>query len=67
MPGYEQTLHDNETRWLSGPGWLMLSVVKSSRARRLLRPERNRGGPWRRYSRTTHTCEPHTCSAFAVE
>jgi hypothetical protein len=31
MPGYEQTLHDNETRWLSGPGWLMLSGTESTR------------------------------------
>ena len=30
MPGYEQTLHDNETRWLSGPGWLMLSCSQST-------------------------------------
>jgi hypothetical protein len=45
MPGYEQTLHDNETRWLSGPGWLMLSVAQSTRPRRLRRPERERDGP----------------------
>jgi hypothetical protein len=64
MPGYEQRLHDNETRWLSGPGWLMPSVVNSTA---LWRAERARGGPWRRYSRTTRTCGPHTCSAFAVE
>ena len=25
MPGYEQTLHDNETWQLSGPDWLVLS------------------------------------------
>jgi len=64
MPGSEQTLHDNETRWLSGPGWLMLSVAKSTRPRRLRRPERDRGGPRRRYSRRTHPCEPHTCRAL---
>jgi hypothetical protein len=38
MPGYEQTLHDNETWQLSGPDWLVLSKVKSTLAGRLWWP-----------------------------
>jgi hypothetical protein len=31
MPGYEQGSNDNETGWLSGPGWLMLSPANCTR------------------------------------
>ena len=66
MPGYEQTLHDNETRWLSGPGWLMLSVAKSTR------PAARGGGSATGAVRGVVIVERRTrtdgaCAAFAVE